>query len=480
MRSLQGRLLVAVGVLVVVAVGAVALALRRDTRQEFLRFQDVDRRVAVAGQAALVPRAVAALDGACCDGSAFEAAAAVLPRHLLIVVFDAQGTAIAHGGGPAASLTDLHATVRDGSFSIEAVRQFGNRREQLALQIPSHGYPLRLADGRLATVQVMPVPDAERAARIDAFLGTLDRRVLLLTATVGALALLATLVVARSTVRPLEELRRATTALASGSYEQRVRVAGPREVAALAADFNTLAQRLEQQHALRKALTNDVAHELRTPLTALQCRLESVIDGVAADPVVACRALGDDVRHLARLVDDLQDVALAEARELHLRREPVPLREVLVSVLESLGLADATRVEVAADPGLLVIADRARLRQILLNLLGNAQRHAPADARIVVRAHSAHQEVVLEVENSGSAIAAAHLPHVFDRFTRVDPARQRDTGGTGLGLAIVKHLVEAQGGRVWAASTSDTVTMGVALPAGLAPTPAGAAAFDRE
>jgi signal transduction histidine kinase len=480
MRSLQGRLLVAVGVLVVVAVGAVALALRRDTRREFLRFQDVDRRSAVAGQATLVARAVAALDGACCDAAALEDAAAVLPRHLLIVVFDSQGMAIAHGGGPAASLADLHATTRNGLFAIEAVRQWGNQRERIALQIPARGSPIRLADGRSATVEMMPIPDAERAARVDAFLDTLDRRILLLTGTVGALALLVTIVVARSTIRPLEDLRRATAALTSGAYEQRVRVAGPREVADLAADFNTLALRLEQQHALRRALTNDVAHELRTPLTALQCRLESVIDGVAADPVAACRALSDDVRHLARLVDDLQDVALAEARELRLQIESVSLHGVLVSVLDTLGLAGTPRVEVAVAPGLLVRADSARLRQVLLNLVGNAQRHAPADARIFVRARQAHQEVLTEVENWGSAIPAAHLPHVFDRFTRVDPARQRDTGGTGLGLAIVKHLVEAQGGRVWAASTGDTVTIGVALPAALLPMPAPVAVLDRE
>ena len=464
MRSLEARLLVAVGLLVVVAVGAVALALRRDTRREFLRFENVEHRASSAAEAVPMAQVVDRLDGTCCAEPVLAAATALLPRHVLIVL-DERGRQIATGGTTPARFSELRARLRGSVLEVEGTRVGpAGGAEQIVLQVPSRGQALRLADGRPATLHVMPVPDPERAARIDAFLGALDRRVLVFTGSVGALALLLTVAVARSAVRPLEELRRATTALAAGAFDQRVRVAGPSEVAALASDFNALASRLEEQHALRQAMTNDVAHELRTPLTALRCRLESVIDGVATDPVAACRALETDVRHLARLVDDLQDVALAEARELRLHLARVPLHEAVVATLATLDLASEARVHVDVAPDLHVAADAARLRQILLNLLGNAQRHAPADARIVVRALQQGPDVVIEVENSGSTIAAEHLPRVFDRFTRVDPARQRETGGSGLGLAIVKHLVEAHGGRVSARSTPDTVTMQIVLP----------------
>jgi two-component system sensor histidine kinase BaeS len=359
----------------------------------------------------------------------------------------------------------VRARLRGGVLEVEATSIGpGGETERIILQVPSRGHALRLADGRPATLHAMRVPDPRRAARIDAFLGTLDRRVLLFTAAVGALALLLTVAVARSAVRPIEELRRATKALAAGAFEQRVGVTGPSEVAALAGDFNTLARRLEEQHALRQALTNDVAHELRTPLTALRCRLESVIDGVAIDPAATCRALESDVRYLTRLVDDLQDVALAEARELRLHLEPVTLHAAVMSTLATLDPTSERRVHVEVPPDVRVLADQARLRQILVNLIGNATRHAPADARIVVHAVVDGAEVAVGVENSGSHIAAEHLPRVFDRFTRVDPARQRETGGSGLGLAIVKHLVEAHGGRVSARSTADAVTITFVLP----------------
>jgi signal transduction histidine kinase len=463
--SLETRLLVAVGLIVVVAVGAVALALRRDTRREFLRFEDVERRASSDGQAVPLAEVVARLDGTCCAESAMAAAANLLPRHL-IIVFDGRGSQIAAAGAAAARFGDVRARLRGSLLEVQASRRGpAGETEQIILQVPSRGEALRLADGRPATLHVMPVPDPERAARIDAFFGTLDRRMLWFTAAVGALALLLTIAVARSAMRPLDELRRATTALAAGAFDQRVRVAGPSEVAALAADFNTLARRLEQQHALRQALTNDVAHELRTPLTALRCRLESVIDGVAVDPVAACRAIEADVGHLSRLVDDLQDVALAEARELRLHLGPVALHDAVMAALATLDLTSAARVHVEVPAHLHVMADASRLRQILLNLLGNARLHAPADARIVVRARVQERDVAVEVENSGSTMAAEHLSRVFDRFTRVDPARQRETGGSGLGLAIVKHLGEAQGGRVSARSTADSVTIEVVLPA---------------
>ncbi len=280
------------------------------------------------------------------------------------------------------------------------------------------------------------------------------------------MALGLTWVVARSTVRPLANLRDAAAALGAGALDRRVKEEGPAEVVALARSFNTLAARLEDQHALRQHLTNDVAHELRTPLTALRCRLESVVDGVAADPVQACRGLRDDVLHLSRLVDDLQDLALVEARELRLRRLPMRACDVIESALVATGLAGAPRLAVTVPGDLEWLGDADRVRQVLVNLVSNAQRHAPDDARITITARAVGDEAQVDVHNTGSTLPVDGPDRVFERFYRADPSRQRETGGTGLGLAIVKQLVEAQGGRVWARNEKGGVTVGFALPRG--------------
>ena len=146
----------------------------------------------------------------------------------------------------------------------------------------------------------------------------MDLRLVWATGLIGALALVVTWVIARSSVRPLGALRAATRELALGRLTARVEPRGSREVVELGRDFNAMADDLERQHQLRQRLLHDVAHELRTPLTALQCRLETVIDGLARDPAQAVRDLHEDVLHLGSLVDDLQDVALAEAGELRL------------------------------------------------------------------------------------------------------------------------------------------------------------------
>jgi signal transduction histidine kinase len=465
MRKLQTRLLLAVGLLALVSELGVALALRSNTRREFLRYQDVERRASLAGMSTRLDRVAAQLDGACCDPSTLSRISATLPRQVLLFVFDASGArVIASAGAPLETLVDVEAQAHDGGLSLQATRAVGGVREAILLQVMSSGRPIGLADGRAGQLHVMAVPDPDRQARIDAFLGTLDRRLLLLTATVGLAALGLTWVVARSTVRPLAELRDAAAALGAGALDRRVREEGPAEVVALARSFNALAARLQDQHALRQHLTSDVAHELRTPLTALLCRLESVVDGVAADPAKACRDLRDDVWHLSRLVDDLQDLALAEARELRLARVPVRVSSVVNGALLATGLAEAGRVAVAVPDDLDVIGDPDRVRQVLVNLVSNARRHAPADARITISARPVGEQTHLDVHNTGSTLPVDASDRIFERFYRVDPSRQRETGGTGLGLAIVRQLVEAQGGRVWARNEADGVTVGFALP----------------
>jgi signal transduction histidine kinase len=468
--GLQARLLLAVGVLAVAAVAAVAVAARQGARQEFLRFQDVERRPALADTAAGAARLAKALDGRCCEGSSLAAESGSLGRDLAVLVMDTEtGRLVASAGAPLAGLDGLSAR-RDGNdLSLQATRRDGGHLERIGLNFRQAGEPLRLSTGRAARLFVLPFPNRDGDVRASEFVGSLDRRLIAATALAAIAVLLLTWMLARGIVAPLEELRGATHDLTHGDLARRVAPRGGREVAELGRAFNVMAGELQRQEVLRRDLVHDVAHELRAPLTALRCRLEAILDGLAPDPRRALGDLQDEVLHLGRLVDDLQDVALAEARELRLDVREVKVEEIARSAARTAGLEHDARLVLGVPADLAARGDPHRLRQVVLNLLTNADRHTPANGSIEIRGAAGPGEVIVEVRNSGSGLEPGQLARIFDRFYRTDPARQRVTGGTGLGLAIVKHLVEAHGGRVWARSDGDSVTVGFSLPVAIRP-----------
>ena len=158
---------------------------------------------------------------------------------------------------------------------------------------------------------------------------------------------------------------------------------------------------------------------------------------------------------LARLIDDLGQLAVAEAGAMQLQLAPVDVVDALeraATAIRSQAAGRGVEVEVGASPGLRVVADAARLGQMLRNLLANAMIHTPPGGSITLAARAEGAHVASEVRDTGSGIAPDHLPHVFERFYRADPSRSRSTGGAGLGLSIVRHLAIAQGGEVTAES----------------------------
>jgi signal transduction histidine kinase len=303
------------------------------------------------------------------------------------------------------------------------------------------------------------------------FLWQLRRATWLAALAGGLAAALLGVVVARHLTAPLRKMSAAATRIGRGDLDQHVPVASDDELGNLARAFNAMATSLQRLEESRRHLVADIAHELGTPLAVLQANLEGMLDGVVEVTPDRLAALHTQVRLLARLVEDLRDLSLAQAGKLVLKRAPVDVGAVVAEAVAVVGPhADEKGVRLrtqVATGGPAVAADRDRLLQVVHNLLDNAIRHTPAGGTVTVGLETGRGEVRLSVRDTGPGIPPQELERVFDRFTRLDPARARGSGGAGLGLAIVRTLVEAHGGRVWATSrVGEGSTFTVALPVG--------------
>ncbi|PWI13384.1 two-component sensor histidine kinase [Streptomyces sp. Act143] len=268
-----------------------------------------------------------------------------------------------------------------------------------------------------------------------------------------AVTVAVTVVVATRLVRPLRALTEA--ARQPPELHVRVPVTTRDETGILAAAFNALTERRERLEEQRKAMVSDIAHELRSPLTNIRGWLEVTKDGLVEPDTALLTSLHEEALVLQRVIDDLQDLAAADAGTLRLHREPVAVGELLGQVAAAHRVAaDAAGVALRTDTqgAPWSDADPVRMRQALGNLVSNALRHTPAGGSVTLSARADGADVVLEVADTGSGIAAEDLPHVFERFWRAEKSRSRRTGGSGLGLPIVRHLMAAHGGTVEAAS----------------------------
>lgn len=264
---------------------------------------------------------------------------------------------------------------------------------------------------------------------------------------------------------PLAEVMAAADAVAEGDFSVRVQENRRGELGRLARSFNRMTGELDRAEQQRRNLTADVAHELRTPLHVIQGNLEGILDGVYDATPEHITATLDETRLLARLVNDLQTLSLAEAGQLPLYPVPTLVADLLADVQTSFaGQAAAAEIELLVEllPGtekLEIVVDADRLEQVLDNLVANALRHTPARGRVTLTAQPLEQGIQLMVQDTGVGIAAADLPYIFDRFWRGEKARTRQDGtGSGLGLAIARQLVQAHGGTIHVTSQPDQGT----------------------
>lgn len=273
----------------------------------------------------------------------------------------------------------------------------------------------------------------------------------------------------RRVASPVREVSQAAKLIAQGDHAVRVRSRGPEEIRSLADSFNRMAAEIEEQERMRREFVSNAAHELRTPLTNLQGYLEALRDGVMTADRATFESLHEEVDRMVRLSRSLDalaegDVAGRAAGELR----QVDLRAAIVAAVDLYSAAlERRRLRIELDVPVAVgaRADPDHLAQVLANLLQNAVRYTPEGGRIGLSARRRETDVLVSVSNSGPGIRSEDLPHVFERFYRVEKSRDRATGGAGIGLAIVKTLVELGGGRVGAESAPDATRFWFTLPA---------------
>jgi two-component system sensor histidine kinase BaeS len=349
--------------------------------------------------------------------------------------------------------------------AIRRVPSAGNRRVLYAAA------PILAQDGQVSAIAYLATPLPASGLPGSTVLQLMGGLTLALV-----LASLAGRVLARQIAQPLQNLAVSAREIANGNLKHRATLQNDfDELYRLGESFNLMAESLCKADQVQKAFLADVTHELRTPLTVIKGTIETFQDG-ALDDISGRATLLDSMQReterLIRMVNDLLVLVRADAGVLKLNMQPVDLAEVARMRCETLApLATGQHVKLQVldetTNALLLLADRDRLSQVLENLLDNAIQHSPAGSTVTVRVHIRNGGVECAVNDQGAGIPARHLPHIFERFYRVDEARDRNHGGTGLGLAIARAIVRAHEGHISARSDPGSgSTFTFWLPAG--------------
>jgi len=462
MNRLRVQLILAFTLVVLVAVGAIAFLINQTTGTAFRQYvthsglrasgSGVQRLVAYyQGQGGWDGVEGLLGEGVILSGPAGRSMPAADPRNrwpagrLDVILADAGGKVVVDSAGEAEG------------------RRLSSREKSRALAIAETD------DGEVLGYLLLSLPgSSDRLGPLERqFLDHIRDILMVGGALAVALGLVLGVLLSRSLTAPLQRLATAARAVAAGDLGQQVRVEGSTEMAEVALAFNEMTTALGESERQRQNMVADTAHELRTPLTVLQGNLRAILDGVYPLDAAEISRLYDETRLLSRLVDDLRELALADAGQLRLNLRPTDAGQVIQSTIGSLApAAEAHEVTLTAQVPVdlpAVQADPDRVAQVLRNLLANAMRHTPPDGSVTVAASlretdlsgAAARAVEISVADTGEGIASKDLPHVFERFWQADPARlraNRATGGTGLGLSVAQSLVEAQGGRIWVES----------------------------
>jgi two-component system sensor histidine kinase BaeS len=315
-----------------------------------------------------------------------------------------------------------------------------------------------VADGRtVALLRIWPLRHVDRPEDV-AFLHAQYLRIAWAAAALILLMAVVAPLVARRVTRPLSAIAAATERIARGEFDVRLATTRSDEIGTLMRNVDAMAGSLARLERSRRQWIAEISHELRTPLTVLRAELEALADGVRPLDLAAVGSLGDEVRHLARLVDDLHQLALADLNALPCAMAPMDLAAVVTRVGEryrDAAAAKGLRLTLAAPQApVALVGDAQRLEQLVVNLLENSVRYTDAPGAIGVRLAAGAGRATLVVEDSAPGVAAADCVQLFEPLYRADAARSRATGGSGLGLAIARAIVAAHDGGIRAAPSA--------------------------
>jgi signal transduction histidine kinase len=323
--------------------------------------------------------------------------------------------------------------------------------------------------GRNEDVQ-QPLARQLLGGRLRTEINQLFRRVMNVSLSISmvislAAAVIASYLIATRLSKPVKQMSLAAERIAEGNYAERVDLPGDLEPDSydewqdFAYQFNQMATSLEETENRRQQLLGDVAHEMRTPLTTIKGYMEALMDGVVPADEQTYYRVHQEADRLEHLVKDLQELSRVSANADPLKLEPLAPAALINGAFERLrfsfeekSIAVLRDIDDKLPP---VKADRLRIEQVLINLLGNALHYTPQDGQVRLTARRHGSQVQFSVIDSGIGIAPDQLPLIFNRFYRVDKSRARASGGSGIGLTIAKHLVEAHGGRIWVESQGE-------------------------
>lgn len=441
--TLRGRLIAMVAALVAVTLGTAAIISTRVAHYEIRKF-DVEVH---AGRRPLMPNAIADYYRAHRSWAGVEPAVEAMARAAGsdVALFDEHKHLVAASKAFRGATLDLGP---DGTLTITRTIAGGRTREL----IRGPQMIVRDANGGIAgSIFILP----QHNDALPTPMRSLDRSFFWTFLGATLFGIVMAIAIARWISVPVERLTAAARRMESGDLAVRVEPAGGAELSELARGFNAMAAALDRNEEQRKRMVSDVAHELRAPLTNIRCELESMQDGLTAPTPERIASLHEETMHLAHLVDDLQDLALAEAGRLEIDAQPVSVASLARRAAAGMEMRARERgvtIRCDGDDEILVLADARRAVQILTNLLANAVAHMEQPGDVRISWERSGSEAITRVIDSGVGIPADELPRIFERFYRVDVSRSRTTGGAGLGLSIVRQLVAAHGGRVWAES----------------------------
>ena len=459
LRSLQARLVLSYLVIIVVClvlVGLAALVMLRGYQRNLVYGRLSDRSIVAAAFAAQSLRRGASPQEVTDRLTQQVNRGDAIPASIYLV--DHEGEVVARSGErvesfPLDRLADQVTGPRTAPVRGELQLDAGKR----LLYVTE---PVRASeDGQAAVSHILVMAESYRPMRLA--IGDLLPRLLWAGAIAFVVSLGLAALLAYSISRPLERIALAAEDVAGGSFEQRLQISAPREIARLASSFNWMARQVQATLQSQQDLVANISHELKTPLTSIQGYSQALLDGTASDAAAQERAaviIHEEAGRMRRLVDELLDLARLESGQVQLARESVDVADLVrdcavrfSAVAEKAGSA----LEIDVPSTLPVVGDGERLSQVLGNLVDNAlkySRDATGGGRVLLSGESREEWVLCSVTDNGPGIPAEELARIFERFYQVEKSRVRRGGGAGLGLAIAHEIVEGHGGRILAES----------------------------